>query len=112
MKVIKILLENFIVVIAFLMLTIKDVVLRIMGYVRLEEIHIPSYYIRPRKEKLDRKKEIYKKYRTLPQIMIDENNVLVDGFCTYFLAAVWNWEYIKVKHVKSKKNVRRKKYRY
>lgn len=112
MKVIKKLLEDFILVMVAIVFVIKDIALRIIGYVRLEEIHIPSYYIRPRKEKLEAKKEIYKKYKTLPQIMIDENNVLVDGFCTYFLAAVWNWEYIKVKHVKSKTNVRRKKYRY
>ncbi len=108
MKVIKILLENFILIIAAIVLAIKDIVLRLMGYVQLKEIHIPSYYIRPRKEKLDRKKEIYKKYKKLPQIMIDGNNVLVDGFCTYFLAVVWKWEYVKVKQVKSKKNVRRK----
>lgn len=107
MKIIKILLENLILIIAAIVLAIKDIVLRLMGYVPLKEIHIPSYYIRPRKEKLDRKKEIYKKYKTLPQIMIDENNVLVDGFCTYFLAAVWKWEYVKVKQVKSKKNRRK-----
>lgn len=103
MRVIKSLIRNIVLFIMNLIYVMKDVVLRLQGYVRLEEIKIPSYYTRPRPEKLDSKKKFYKKYKTLPQIIINENKYLVDGFCTYFLAAVWKWEYVKVRRVRSVK---------
>lgn len=108
MKIILKILKNFIVILKDISYVIKDTVLRLQGYVRLNEIKIPSYYTRPEQEKLEKKKDFYKRYKTLPQIIINENEYLVDGFCTYFLAAVWNWDYVKVRRVKSVKNVRRK----
>lgn len=103
MRVIKKLIRNIVLIISKLIYVMKDIILRTQGYVKLEEIKIPSHYTRPRQEKLDSKKKFYKKYKTLPQIIINENKYLVNGFCTYFLAAVWKWEYVKVRRVRSVK---------
>lgn len=105
MSIIKKILKEFFGIIENLIYAIQDTIWRLQGYLRLDEIKIPPYYTRPRKEKIERKKEFYRTYKVLPEIIVNENNVLVDGFCTYFLAAVWNWEYVKVMKVKT---VRRK----
>lgn len=101
MSIIKKILKEFFEIIENLIYVIQDTILRLQGYIRLDEIKIPPHYTRPRKEKIERKKEFYRTYKALPEIIVNENNVLVDGFCSFFLAAVWNWKYVKVKKVRT-----------
>ena len=46
------------------------------------------------------KKHFYKKYGILPEIILDKDNVLIDGFCSYYIAQVWNMTYVKIRRVK------------
>lgn len=39
-------------------------------------------------------------YRRSQQIILDKNNVLIDGFCSYYIAQVWNMTYVKIRRVR------------
>lgn len=79
---------------------ILNLIMRIFGYKNIDKIIIPEYYKKPRKEKLQHKKEFYKRYGILPEIILDQNNILIDGFCSYYIARVKNIKYVKVRRVR------------
>lgn len=78
----------------------KDLIMKLLGYENINKIKIPNEYKKPREIKLQAKKHMYKKYGILPEIILDRNNVLVDGFCSYYIAQVWNIKYVKVRRSK------------
>ncbi len=81
----------------------KDLIMKLLGYENINKIKIPEDYKRPRATKLQRKKEIYHTYKVLSEIIINEKNILIDGFCSYYLAKVWNIKYVKTRKVYNQK---------
>lgn len=77
-----------------------DLIMKLLGYENINKIKIPEEYKRPKEIKLRAKKSFYKKYGILPEIILDKNNVLLDGFCSYYIAQVWNMTYVKIRRVK------------
>lgn len=78
----------------------KDILMRIIGFQNINKIIVPSCYKRPGTQKLEKKKNDYRKLGILQEIIVDKNNVLQDGFCSYYLARVWNIKYVKVRRCK------------
>lgn len=65
--------------------------------VKLENIKIPYYFVAPNKKKMLERKEYYKKYRYFKStIILNKNNLLVDGYTTYLLALNMRYEYITI----------------
>ena len=82
---------------------IFEFILKILGGIDIDKIIIPEYYKKPEKEKLKRKKLFYITNGYFKDnIIIDENNTLIDGFTTYYIAKLYNFKYIDVKRVKLK----------
>ena len=79
---------------------ILNLIMRIFGYKNIDKIIIPEYYRKPKRKKLQYKKEFYKRYGILPEIILDQNNILIDGFCSYYIAKVKNIKYVKVRRVR------------
>lgn len=77
-----------------------DLIMKLLGYENINKIKIPEDYKIPKEIKLQAKKHFYKKYGILPEIILDRNNVLLDGFCSYYIAKVWNMTYVKIRRVK------------
>jgi len=77
-----------------------DLIMKLLGYENINKIKIPEEYKKPREIKLQAKKYFYKKYGILPEIILDKNNVLIDGFCSYYIAQVWNMTYVKIRRVR------------
>lgn len=66
-------------------------------YVKMKTIERGSSVVNAKKKK---EYDFYKKYGILPEIILDKNNVLLDGFCSYYIAQVWNMTYVKIRRVK------------
>lgn len=82
---------------------IFDFILRLFGGIDIDKIIIPEYYKKPREEKLRNKKLFYLRNGYFENnIIIDENNTLVDGFTTYYIAKLYEFKYIGVTRVKLK----------
>lgn len=77
-----------------------DLIMKLLGYANIKKIKIKDYYKKPRYNKLQAKKAFYRKYGLLPEIILDKNNVLVDGFCSYYIARIWELKYVKVRRAK------------
>lgn len=77
-----------------------DLIMKLLGYENINKIKIPEDYKKPKEIKLRAKKNFYKKYGILPEIILDRKNVLLDGFCSYYIAQVWSMTYVKVRRVK------------
>lgn len=83
--------------------TIFEFIIRLFGGIDIDKIIIPGYYKRPSPEKLAKKKMFYMANGYFQDnIIIDENNNLIDGFTTYFIAKVYDFKYISVTRVKLK----------
>lgn len=83
--------------------TILDFIIRLLGGIDIDKIIIPEYYKRPGTEKLRKKKQFFIENGYFESnIIIDENNNLIDGFTTYFIAKVYDFKYISVIRVKLK----------
>lgn len=82
---------------------ILDFIARLFGGIDIDKIIIPGHYKRPGAEKLKRKKQFFIENGYFESnIIIDENNKLIDGFTTYFIAKVYEFKYINVTRVKLK----------
>ncbi|MCI8618152.1 MAG: hypothetical protein HFJ60_08000 [Clostridia bacterium] len=79
---------------------LTDIVMKLFGYENINKIKIPEDYKKPREIKLQSKRNFYKKYGILPEIILDRNGTLVDGFCSYYIAKVYNQKYVKTRRVK------------
>lgn len=77
-----------------------DLIMKLLGYENINKIRIQEDYKKPREIKLEAKRHFYKKYGILPEIILDKNNILLDGFCSYYIAQVWDIKYVKVRRVK------------
>ncbi len=77
-----------------------DLIMKLLGYENINKIKIPEDYKRPREIKLQTKRQFYKRYGVLPEIILDRSGMLVDGFCSYYIAKVWNLKYVKVRRAK------------
>lgn len=78
----------------------KDLIMRLLGYENINKIKIQDGYKKPREIKLKAKRHFYKKYGVLPEIILDRSGILVDGFCSYYIAKVWGIKYVKVRRTK------------
>lgn len=68
-----------------------------MKIVSLNKIQIPDYYVKPNAIKMNIRYEYYlanKKY--LVPIIVDENNVLVDGYTSYLIAKQIKKKFVNV----------------
>ena len=84
---------------------IFEYMLKIFGGIDIDKIIIPNCYKKPREEKLKSKKRFYLKNGYFENnIIIDENNTLLDGFTTYYIAKLYGFKYIGVTRVKLKNN--------
>lgn len=82
---------------------VLDFIARLFGGIDIDKIIIPEYYKRPGAEKLRKKKQFFIENGYFESnIIIDENNNLIDGFTTYFIAKVYEFKYISVTRVKLK----------
>lgn len=79
---------------------IIDSFIQIFGYINIEKVKIKDGYKKPRLKKLEYKKDFYRNNKMLPEIILNRNNVLVDGFCSYYIAKVWNIKYLKFRRCK------------
>lgn len=79
-------------------------ILRLLGGIYIDEIIIPKNYKEPRKEKLNNKQLFYIVNGYFENnIIIDENNRLIDGYTTYYIAKnIYNFKYIEVTRVRLK----------
>lgn len=80
-----------------------NLIMNLLGYENINKIMIPYEFRKPKQFKLEAKKKMLSKYGILPEIIIDENYLLIDGFCSYFIASAYNIKYVKVRKVKCKK---------
>jgi len=79
---------------------IRDLIMKLLGYENINKIKIPEGYKKPREIKLQAKRHFYRKYGVLPEIILDRSGMLLDGFCSYYIAKVWNLKYVKVRRTK------------
>ncbi len=65
----------------------------------VDKIRIPKYFTKPNKDKLARKEEYFllSKGDFDADIVLDDNDFLVDGYCSYLLAQKYNIKVIKIK---------------
>ena len=99
MKIIKKCLRAIAIAVMLFMYKSEDIIKKIFGYKRLDEIKIPAWQSRPRQKNIEKWKMFYKKYNKLPAIVV-KKGFLIDGFSLYIAAAEMNLEYIKVTKVK------------
>lgn len=65
--------------------------------VKINNIQIPYKFTEPNKNKLLKRENYYKKYGYFKStIVLNKNNVLVDGYTTYLLALNNGYEYITI----------------
>lgn len=65
--------------------------------VKIENIKISYRFKNPRKEKLKKREEYYKKYGYFRStIILNKNNLLIDGYTTYILAFNMGYDYITI----------------
>lgn len=74
--------------------------MKLLGYENINKIKIPEGYKKTREIKLQVKRHFYRKYEVLPEIIQDRSGMLLDGFCSYYIAKVWNIKYVKVRRAK------------
>lgn len=79
---------------------LTDIAMKVFGYENINKIAIPNGYKKPREEKLQAKRQFYKRYGVLQEIILDRSGMLVDGFCSYYIAKVWDLKYVKVRRAK------------
>ncbi len=65
--------------------------------VKIENIKIPYKFTRPNKNKLLKRKNYYKKHGYFRStIILNKDNLLVDGYTTYILALNYGYDYITI----------------
>ena len=65
--------------------------------VKLENIKIPYNFTAPNEKKIKKRKKYYKKYGYFQRrIILNKNNLLIDGYITYLLALNMGYDYITI----------------
>lgn len=65
--------------------------------VKIENIKIPHYFVQPNEKKLKEREIYYKKHNYFKStIVLDKNNLLIDGYTTYLLALNYKYDYITI----------------
>lgn len=65
--------------------------------IKIDNIKIPEKFQKPNKEKINKRKDYYKKHRYFRStIILNDKNYLLDGYTTYILAKEMKFEYITV----------------
>lgn len=65
--------------------------------VKLKNIKIPYYFVKPNKQKINKRERYYKKHGYFRSVIIlNKNNSLKDGYTTYLLALKWGYDYITI----------------
>ena len=65
--------------------------------VKLENIKIPYRFTAPNKKKLEKRKKYYEKYGYFKTtIILNKDNLLIDGYTTYLLAFNLGYNYITI----------------
>lgn len=77
----------------------EELLMKLVGFTRIDRIKIKDYFSHPRKEKLLEKIKFWSKYNIQPEILVDKNNYLIDGFCYYYIAQMEEFDYIKTKKI-------------
>lgn len=77
-----------------------DLIMKLLGYENINKIKIPEEYKKPREIKLQRKRYFYLRYGVLPEIILNGSGILVDGYCSYYIAKAANWKYVKARRAK------------
>lgn len=55
--------------------------------IKVDDIYIPEYFVKPRKEKLKERKTYFELNKNFENpIVLDENNMLIDGYTSYLIA--------------------------
>lgn len=66
-------------------------------FIKLSDIKISKKFTKPRTEKLDHRTEYYRVYKNFEvPIILDKNNVLVDGYTTYLIARKEGFSHIYI----------------
>ena len=80
-----------------------SVKLKKVGKYNFSKITIPQNFIEnpPRPEKLIDKMLKFSRESELEDILVDEDFVLLDGYCSYLIAQQVGVEFVKIKQVRS-----------
>lgn len=74
-----------------------DLIMKLLGYENIKKITIPEGYKIPRADKLRCKLNFYKETGEFQdQIIVNKENVLLDGYITYILSKWADIKYTKV----------------
>ena len=71
-----------------------------------KQIKIPSIFIEnpPKPEKIIHKMLKFSRESELDDILVDENMVLLDGYCSYLIAQQVGADFVKIKQVRGVEN--------
>ena len=83
-----------------------SVKLRQLGIWNFSKIIIPQNFLEhpPKPEKIIDKMLRFNRESELENILVDENFVLLDGYCSYLIAQQVGAEFVKIKQVRSVDN--------
>lgn len=66
-----------------------------------EEIIVPENFVYPKLDKVSRHIEKYDMNQSLDPIIVDENNVLIDGYCSLIVAKIVRKNKLEVYRIKA-----------
>ena len=66
-----------------------------------EEIIVPENFVYPKLGKVSRHIEKYAMNQSLDPIIVDENNVLIDGYCSLIVAKIVRMDEVEVYRIKA-----------
>lgn len=66
-----------------------------------EEIIVPENFVYPKLNKVSRHIEKYAMDQSLDPIIVDENNVLIDGYCSLIVAKIVRKNKLEVYRIKA-----------
>lgn len=71
-----------------------------------EEIIVPENFKYPNLDKVSRHIEKYARDQSLDPIIVDENDVLIDGYCSLIVATIVHMDEVEVYKIKASMRIR------
>lgn len=71
--------------------------------IKLEHITIPKHFRKPKKEKIEERKKYFESYKNFEtSIILNDKNVLIDGYTTYLIAKENKLSHVYIKRLYSR----------
>lgn len=75
--------------------------------IKLKDITIPKHFRKPKKEKIEERKKYFKNYKNFEtSIILNDRNVLIDGYTTYLIAKENKLSHVYIKRVYKERNIK------